>query len=35
LKKHDVPHVWKLDDHGIDGAIWAFILYHFARGLYR
>ena len=35
LKKHDVPHVWNVDDHGHDGASWGSNLYHFARKLFR
>jgi enterochelin esterase-like enzyme len=35
LKKHDVPHVWNVDDHGHDGATWGSNLYHFAQKLFR
>jgi enterochelin esterase-like enzyme len=35
LKKHDVPHVWNVDDHGHDGASWGSNLYHFAQKLFR
>ena len=35
LKKHDVPHVWNVDDHGHDGPTWGNNLYHFAQKLFR
>ncbi len=35
LKKHDVPHIWNVDDHGHDGASWGSNLYHFAQKLFR
>lgn len=35
LKKHDVPHVWNVDDHGHDGPTWGSNLYHFAQKLFR
>ncbi len=35
LKKHDVPHVWNVDDHGHDGGTWGNNLYHFAQKLFR
>jgi enterochelin esterase-like enzyme len=31
LKRHDIPHVWNVDDHGHDGDSWANNLYHFAQ----
>jgi enterochelin esterase-like enzyme len=35
LKKHGVPHIWNVDDHGHDPATWASNLYHFAQRLFR
>jgi enterochelin esterase-like enzyme len=35
LKKHDVPHVWNVDDQGHDGKTWGSNLYHFAQKLFR
>lgn len=35
LKRHDVPHVWNVDDHGHDGNSWANNLYHFAQKIFR
>jgi enterochelin esterase-like enzyme len=35
LKKHDIPHVWNVDDHGHDGTSWGSNLYHFAQKLFR
>ena len=35
LKKHEVPHVWNVDDHGHDGATWGSNLYHFAQRIFR
>ncbi len=35
LKKHDVPHVWNVDDHGHDGASWGSNFYHFAQKIFR
>jgi enterochelin esterase-like enzyme len=35
LKKHEVPHVWNVDDHGHDGPTWGNNLYHFAQKLFR
>jgi enterochelin esterase-like enzyme len=35
LKKHGVPHVWNVDDHGHDGPTWGSNLYHFAQKLFR
>ncbi len=35
LKKHEVPHIWNVDDHGHDGASWGSNLYHFAQKLFR
>jgi hypothetical protein len=35
LKKHEVPHLWNVDDHGHDGASWGSNLYHFAQKLFR
>lgn len=35
LKRHDIPHVWNVDDHGHDGDSWANNLYHFAQRIFR
>lgn len=35
LKRHDVPHVWNVDDRGHDGDSWANNLYHFAQRIFR
>jgi enterochelin esterase-like enzyme len=35
LKRHDIPHVWNVDDHGHDGDGWANNLYHFAQRIFR
>jgi len=35
VKKHKVPHVWNVDDHGHDGASWGNNLYHFVQKLFR
>ena len=35
LKRHDVPHVWNVDDHGHDGDSWANNLHHFAQRIFR
>ena len=34
LKRHGIPHVWNVDDHGHDGDSWANNLYHFARRIF-
>jgi enterochelin esterase-like enzyme len=35
LKKHDVPHIWNVDDHGHDAATWGPNLYHFVQKIFR
>jgi enterochelin esterase-like enzyme len=35
LKRHDIPHVWNVDDHGHDGDSWANNLHHFAQRIFR
>lgn len=35
LKRHEVPHVWNVDEHGHDGDSWANNLYHFAQKIFR
>ncbi|WP_208543180.1 alpha/beta hydrolase [Marilutibacter alkalisoli] len=35
LKRHDIAHVWNVDDHGHDGDSWANNLYHFAQRIFR
>ena len=35
LEKHEVPHVWNVDDHGHDGATWGSNLYHLTQKLFR
>ena len=35
LKKHDVPHIWNVDDEGHTPRTWASNLYHFAQRIFR
>ena len=35
LKKHEVPHLWNVDDHGHDGSSWGSNLYHFSQKIFR
>jgi enterochelin esterase-like enzyme len=35
LKKHDVPHVWNVDDHGHDAETWSSNLYYFVQRIFR
>ena len=35
LKKHDIPHIWNVDDEGHTPRTWASNLYHFAQRIFR
>jgi enterochelin esterase-like enzyme len=35
LKRHDIPHIWNVDDHAHDGGTWGSNLYHFAQKILR
>jgi enterochelin esterase-like enzyme len=35
LKKHDIPHIWNVDDEGHTPRTWASNLYHFAERIFR
>lgn len=35
LEKHDVPHIWNVDDYGHVAETWASNLYHFAQRVFR
>ncbi|MDQ8184324.1 alpha/beta hydrolase-fold protein [Pelagicoccus sp. SDUM812002] len=35
LQKHDIPHIWNVDDHGHDAETWGSNLYHFSQRLFR
>lgn len=35
LKRHDIPHVWNVDEYGHDRDSWADSLYHFAQLIFR
>lgn len=35
LKKHDIEHIWNVDDHGHDAETWGSNLYHFSQRLFR
>ena len=35
FKKHDIPHIWNVDDEGHTPRTWASNLYHFAQRIFR
>jgi enterochelin esterase-like enzyme len=35
LKKHDIPHIWNVDNEGHTPRTWASNLYHFAQRIFR
>jgi enterochelin esterase-like enzyme len=35
LKRHDIPHIWNVDDEGHTPRTWASNLYHFAQRIFR
>ncbi len=35
LSRHDIPHIWNVDDYGHVGETWASNLYHFAQRVFR
>lgn len=35
LKRHNIPHIWNVDDQGHDRETWANNLYHFAQRIFR